>query len=336
MAKAYGESGTNFINRNNITFINRPMNIKYYLNKAKGKIIRSIFHYQTKGVYTLPPDGEFTDASPVVLLSMLQESDLQIYLLAVKSMLRYLPINKVVIVCDPSLTSDSKTMIQKHVQKVEFLDAQDYRHEKIPSGGCWERLYAIAHLTKQHYVIQMDADILVLKSPEEVIASIKQNHAFILATEPDFLQLPVDKMTGIAQQWVKDAKVNNEKIHIQKLIESNISSLAKPLGYQFYTRGCAGFAGFSQGSLTPENILILSEAFYKKLGKQWESWGTEQFTSNLLLSNQESVTVLPIETYNSSNHYTEDFVLAHFIGTYRFASLQYMSLAQKMLKELTK
>jgi len=312
------------------------MNIKYYLEKAKGKVIRSIFHYQTKGVYTLESVGEFTEASPVVLLSMLQESDVQMYLLAVKSMLRYLPINKVVIVCDPSLTSDSKTMIQKHLQKVEFLDAQDYRHEKIPSGGCWERLYAISHLTSQYYVIQMDADILVMKSPEEVIVSIQKNNAFILGTEPEFIQLPVDEMTKIAKQWVKDATVKNEKIHIQKLIESNISSLAKPLGYHFYTRGCAGFAGFSQGGLTPECILNLSEAFYTELGEQWRSWGTEQFVSNLILSNQDSVTVLPIETYNSSNHYTEDFIVAHFIGTYRFASFQYLNLAQKMLKELTK
>lgn len=311
------------------------MNLSYFFRRIKGKIIRSIFHYQTKNVFALPLIGGFLEKSPVVLLSMLQETDVQMYLLAVKSMMRYLIVNKVVIVCDPDLSSQSKELIKKHIGRVEFLDALDYQHEKIPTGGTWERLYAISHLTNEYYVIQMDADILVMKPPKEVIESIQLNHSFILGTEFEYQQLPIEEMTDIAQQWVDDAVINNTKLHIQKIAESYLMRLVKPLGCNFYTRGCSGFSGFSKGSLTPEIVLKISETFYKELGEQWDSWGTEQFISNLLLSNQENVRVLPVDTYNSSNCYRDDCVLSHFIGTFRFVDMQYVNLAQQVLKELT-
>jgi len=309
------------------------MNVQYYINKLTAKLIRSIFHFQTKAVYKQPTVGKYSVESPVVILSMLQEKDLQMYLLAMKSMMRYITINKAVVVCDPDLSEQSKTVIKQHITQVEFLNAVDCSHEKIPSGGCWERLYAISHLTENYYVIQMDADILVMNTPEEVKLSITNNQSFILGTEDKFSHLTIKKMAGIANEWVKEGKQRSAAVHVQITAESVMAELTSSLGYRSYTRGCAGFAGFSKGSINPNMVLELSSLFYKKMGERWNSWGTEQFMSNLLLSQQENVQVLPTSKYNSSNHYHSGFVLAHFIGSYRFANLQYTKLAQKLVRE---
>lgn len=310
------------------------MNLDYYLRKILGKIICFIFHYQTKGVFQTVPIGHFSQDNAIILLSMLQETDVQMYLLAAKSMMRYVSINKVVIVCDPTLTEDSKAIIQKHICNVVFLEAREYQHDQIPSGGCWERLYAISHLTSDYYVIQMDADILTLQSPSEIIEAAQLNHPFILGTKPQYLQLPIEEMCEIMFQWLEKFRARNIKPSIQVIAENVMAKLIKPLGYKYYTRGCAGFAGFHKGGITPELVLKVSQFFYDELGEQWENWGSEQFVSNLLLSNLDDLQILPTEKYNVSDSYTSDFVLAHFIGTFRFSNMLYTKLARQVLVEL--
>jgi len=316
------------------------MKFEYYIKRAKekitNKIIRTIFHYQTKEVFDIPKIGRFSSESPVALLSMLQESDVQMYLLAVKSLLRYLTINKVVIVCDPSLSNDSREKIKAHIAHVDFLEATNFMHESIPIGGTWERLHAISHLTDKYYVIQMDADILFMHSPSEVIQAIKHNSPFILGTNRLYQQLTLQQMTDIVLQWIKQYKMDHKQPHIQMIAEINMQRLAEPLGYASYTRGCSGFAGFSKGSITPEGLTALSQVFYADLGEKWKIWGTEQFMSNLLLSNLKNIEVLPVDKYNSSEQYEEGFVMAHFIGTWRFYNLLYTKIAKMIICEIDK
>ena len=56
-----------------------------------------------------------------------------------------------------------------------------------------------------------------------------------------------------------------------------MSQVVEPSEYELYTRGCAEFAGFSQGSITPKLVETIFQCFYTKLG------GPEQFMSNLWL-----------------------------------------------------
>jgi len=311
------------------------MDVKYYIKKIKEKIIRYFFHRMTKSVFDLPSADHFSsDHDEVILLSMLQETDVQMYLLAVKSMMQYLQVSKVVIVCDPRLTQASKNIIQQHVVNVDFLDALQYQHEQIPQGGCWERLYAISHVNQDAYVIQMDADILVLKPPQEVIDAVKLNRSFILGTNSKFNQISISEMSATAAQWTEKYEAQGIEPHIQVKAEVCLAKLAETLGLTNYTRGCAGFAGFAKGSITPKSVRRVSQSFRQKLGKQWNSWGTEQFASNLLLSNTADVTVLPTDKYNSSDRYTEDFIFSHFIGSSRFFNTLYLRLAQQVIIKL--
>jgi len=180
----------------------------------------------------------------------------------------------------------------------------------------------------------MDADILFMHSPSEVIQAIKHNSPFILGTNRQYQQLTLQQMTDIVLQWIKQYEMDHRQPHIQMIAEINMQRLAEALGYVFYTRGCAGFAGFSKGSITPEGLTALSQVFYEDLGEKWKIWGTEQFMSNLLLSNLKNIEVLPVDKYNSSDKYKEGFIMAHFIGSFRFYNLLYKAIAQKVISEL--
>ncbi len=315
------------------------MNLNYYLNRIKQNIIRFLFNYQTRTVFQLPPVGQCSPQSQVVLLSMLQESDLQMYLLAAKSLMRYLTINKVVIVCDPSLSLKSREIIKQHITRVDFLEAINYRHEQIPVGGTWERLHAISHLTKDYYTIQMDADILTLKKPEEVLLHVKNNHPFILGSDaplPNYTRQKIEKseiVVAMANNWIKKWVENGEEIKIQPRAEA-VMGIAAPHGFPKYTRGCSGFAGFSKGCTDPETLYKLSNIFHEKLGEKWLEWGSEQFASTLLLSNTDFVSVLPIDRYNSSDRYCEKSILVHFIGYVRFSNFLYIRLAKTCIKKI--
>jgi len=307
---------------------------KKIIDKSTNVLIRNIFNKATKKIFDVPIIGQCSSTSNVVLLTMLQESDVQMYLLAVKSLMQYLIVNKVVIVCDPSLSLRSRDIIKKHITSVEFLEAIDYRCSSLPVGGTWERLYAISHLTKDFYVVQMDADILFMKTPKEVIDAISNNTSFILGTNPLFQQISIDKMTEVVLNWMEKYQNDGVKPHIQIISELNMKRLVEPLGYTLYTRGCSGFAGFSKGSLSVRSLEKLSSVFYNDLGDQWEKWGTEQFMSNLMLSNVTGIQVLPTDKYNSSDIYNDKFIMAHFIGTERFYNFLYMKLAKRFIFNL--
>jgi len=310
------------------------------LNKFKmfkEKAIRTFFINRTKNIYKKDALSNFSDDSNVIVLSMLQEKDVQMFCLAIYSFSKYIQINKVVIVCDPTLSLKSRDILKNKINKIDFFEAKDYQCNEIPKGGTWERLHAITTLVDTYYVIQMDADILTIKKPQEVIECIQQNKSFILGANEASEHYKTQKIEAshkvstLAQKWVKEWKENESMIKIQPRAEAEME-IAAEYGFPLYTRGCSGFAGFAKGSTTPEKLYKLSSIFEHKLGKHWSEWGSEQFSSNLLLSNVKNVIVLPIDKYNSADRYNHKSVLLHFIGFVRFSNLLYLQLAQRIIK----
>ena len=101
-----------------------------------------------------------------------------------------------------------------------------------------------------------------------------------------------------------------------------------------YVRGCAGFAGYPRGSFNPERLRDLSRRMAHLLGARWQQWGTEQFTSNLLLASMPAFQVLPHPRYCEPSKRTAATVFLHFIGYVRHTNGLYTRVARDTLASL--
>src|SRR4051812_20819228 len=93
----------------------------------------------------------------VAVVTQIYPPDLMMYLVAIKTFARFVPVKSVVVVGD-RLTARDKAVIRKHVQPVELVDIQSVNTEGTPRGGTWERLLTIVGLSASTYTIQLDAD----------------------------------------------------------------------------------------------------------------------------------------------------------------------------------
>jgi hypothetical protein len=210
-----------------------------------------------------------------------------------------------------------------------FHELADFRSPSCPSGGTWERLLGIAELVKNHYVIQLDSDTLAISAIEEVAECIRNDTAFALGTwdRQNF------ETMGDRAAEAKKIVAGQGDCHIQVLAEANLDKLS---GYQSlrYVRGCSGFAGFPARSFSRERVEALSQEMYAALGSKWNTWGSEQFASNVIVANSARAIVLPHPKYCACNRARAETAFIHFIGGCRFDGGTYARLAGCVIGEL--
>lgn len=269
----------------------------------------------------LPGDQPFT------LLSMVHHRDVECYLLAVKSLTRFLAPRRIVVVTDPSITEDDRRSITEHIRDVTLLSAEDHRDPDLPQGGCWERLIAIADNVGDGYVVQLDADTVTLADVPEVRAAIQSRQSFVLGTEDnqDFVSCLV------AAAWAKQQLIGSG--HVQLLAESRLDSLPNA-ECRRYVRGCAGFSGFAPCSFTRQDLRELSSHMGAALGSCWSAWGTEQFASNFIVANATAAVVLPHPKYCHPGGERTGAVFLHFIGYLRFVNGRYAAVTREVCAAL--
>src|SRR6266550_4827170 len=98
----------------------------------------------------------------LMLFSMLRHRDVLMYLVAIKSVYSRLGPSLITVLDDGSLTEVDRRVLQAHLSGIRFLHTNAVNTERFPTGGTWERLLSIIDLTDDHYVIQVDADIVAL------------------------------------------------------------------------------------------------------------------------------------------------------------------------------
>ncbi|NCY09188.1 MAG: hypothetical protein EBX38_02200 [Actinobacteria bacterium] len=203
---------------------------------------------------------------------MVQHRDVPAALLALKSLLRFVPAGRLVVVADPSLTAADRAVFRRHFPGLELREAAEFRHPDLPQGGTWERLAAIAHYVQQHYVIQLDADTVALAPLAEVGAAVASAQPFTLGTRDDQAAESCGLVAAQARARLR------EGAHVQLLAESLLDRLEGAEDLR-YVRGCSGFAGYPAGSFDLPRLCALSRRMAHLLGARWQQWGTEQFTS---------------------------------------------------------
>lgn len=297
------------------------------LRKLREAHFRRRFQRELLAIRQTPPVSPGGDS--FTLLSMVHHRDVECYLLAVKSLVRFLAPRRIVVVADPSITDEDRRFIAEHIPGITFLRAEDHRDPDLPQGGCWERLIAIADNVGDDYVVQLDADTVTLADVPEVRAAIQGRRSFVLGTvdNQDFVSCPA------AARWAQEQQTGDD--HVQLIAECHLDRLPDA-EQRRYVRGCAGFSGFAPGSFSRRDLRELSSRMGVALGSRWSAWGTEQFASNFMVANSTDAVVLPHPKYCHPGRERAGAVFLHFIGYVRFVNDRYATVTREVCAALGK
>ncbi|OIR07136.1 hypothetical protein GALL_107250 [mine drainage metagenome] len=289
------------------------------------RVNRLRFNLAVRSILRTPP--LVSRGSKYTLLSMVQHRDIHSYLLAVKSLCRYIDPARIVVVADPTLDATDKRLLERHLPTLEWREAKDFQRDGVPRGGCWERLCAIADYVRDGYVIQLDADTVAIEPLPEVMSAVRDGVSFTLGTEDDTAIVSCSEIAA----WARSRLTGWDQV--QLLAESRLDQVEAESGYR-YARGCAGFAGYPKDSFDFAKMRELSGRMERLLRERWSEWGSEQFSSNVLIASTPGARVLPHPKYCIPYYRREDTVFMHFIGYVRFTTPLYARLASQISREL--
>jgi len=280
------------------------------MSRAKRDYWRWKYHRVARQVLATRPleRGEL----PFTLLSMVHQRDVSSYLVAVKSFAHFLNPARIVVVCDPSIDP-------------ELREAHEFVHPDIPRGGTWERLFAIAHYVEDSYVVQLDADTLTVRPVPEVLAAIRNGTGFVLGEMPDTPIRLLPAAREYALPWAGPGA------HVQAIAETEMVHVGLPPETR-YIRGCSGFTGFPRSTTMQAAMTDYSRRMGARLGADWKRWGTEQVTSNYLVSNTPGVQPLPFPKYGTPDVATTETAFYHFIGSMRFVNNKYEAASRHAIR----
>lgn len=282
------------------------------LEKITDFIAQTRFERVARGILQTAPIVPRDDG--VILFSMMGTRVLLPYLVAIKSVHAALGTGRVVILDDGTLTSADRKILAHHCGEPEIRSIASVDTGPCPRGGTWERLLTILDLRREHYVIQVDSDIVARGPMPEVAQAIAQGRSFTLRGEAESERMDA---AGIARQ-----QAVYETTHVQGLIEQAMDRV-EIAGFDpvHYVRGCSGFAGFAPSGSGRSLAEAFSAEADRLLGRaKWSEWGSEQVTSNFVIANEPDPLLLPYDRYMNfwDEGVPEDARIVHFIGTYRF------------------
>lgn len=282
------------------------------------------FAITARGARSLPPlpRGHL----PFVMLSMVHTRDVDAYLVAAHSFALQVPPERVVVVCDPSITDADRATLRASIPHAELVRAEDFRHPELPVGGCWERLQAMTSYAQSAYVVQLDADTVSSGPLPEVVAAICSGSAFTLGEKSDQRRVSLADASATAAAWQRP------NVHVQGLAEYMMAQAR--LSGSWYVRGCAGFFGLPRNDRALDEALAYSREMRRLIGERWTEWGTEQVTSNYLAANCERFAVLPWPKYATPGRDAPNPVFSHFIGAIRFSTPAYRRAASLAIAAL--
>lgn len=283
----------------------------YRLRKS---IANGRFNRQThRLLQTAPIDYK---EAPLSIVSMVENKDVQMYILAVKALYRRLGRGKIVAIIDADLPRASRELIREHLGPVEFVLLDSIDTGTCQRGGTWERVLFCVDRSATDYVIQIDADVLCFGPIEEVLDCVDRNRAFTIAEN-----LPVQPLSN----WVEKGIERNQN-HIVTTFEVKAREFPNADKW-LYVRGSSGFAGFAKGGITRAVLEEFHAGGARVHGSRWTEWGTEQIASNFAVANSPNSLPLPYPKYATfepeyaafqKKGITADMSVLHFIGIFRF------------------
>ncbi len=299
------------------------------VQRLNAKRDRRFFYDQTVGIWDTPPltlkDGDV----PLTIITQLQASDVQPYLICIKALYRRIGFGRVMVLAD-RMTEADKATIAEHIPGVRFQDVADITPGTCQKGGTWERLWTCVEASANSFVIQMDSDVLALGRLQAVGDAVRSNTAFALG----------------GRMQIEPASAYVARGHALATSHINIETeraFAQYPGAErvHYIRASSGFAGFARGGVNTDLIEDFHAAMVGILGARWREWGTEQVASNFAIANTPGAVRLPFPAY--ANFLTGmDEIMAevptaealHFLGAHRYERDAFVTMARAEIAAL--
>lgn len=275
------------------------------------------------------PSAKYRECSSVTIVSMVSHSTLCMYLLAVKSFLRFFGYGTIEAIDDGTLTSQDKELLSRHVPGIRITLADKINTYGCPSYISWKRLFRVREISETSYVIQLDSDTVSVGNLVDVHSHAQSNHGFAIGSKKWAKPVDVTFLNGIVCQW--------DSNHVQARAENCFHLIDFFKDGTKYLRGCAGFAGYPKNFATIDDIRSLSASIESHIGSDWMKWGSEQTTTLCLISKHTGSSILPWPEYQNygfpkTNEACESMNLIHFIGENRFNDSRYLRLLKAFVK----
>jgi hypothetical protein len=296
------------------------------------KVNYSAFRISTHDVHASPP-LECDPGAPCEIHTMLGGRDLPLYLVAIKSLLRFHGAVAVVIHSDGTLDPAHSATLHRHVPGCRIIptaEADERARHVLGEDSflsrlrgfdpCYRRLVDTELLGTTQRRIVMDSDILVLRRPREVIDWIGRGDRPFLIGQP-----PASPAAG------------GRPRNVQAIFLENLDRVSEAVGLPgAFSRGTtAGFYGCT-GELDLHEVGRVVEAALD-LGLPMREWGGDQCVTVYLLSVAGADRLSPDRYLNfspRSRAQTEAADLVHFYGTHRFYKGVYARLARRVIRDL--
>ena len=269
------------------------------------------------------PPIQADPSSDVILFSILQKKDVNAYLLAAKSFLRYCPPMNIVVQSDGSLDHESCQKIRAHLPHVSII-SRSSTEELVRSQISKELLRLIGETNwfvelkllnpilrfPDRYVILFDSDLLFMRRPGIAIESIQ-------STPQRTFYCPGG---NVLAQPFHDSGLKFPRVDIRSFN--------------------SGFVGFFN-SIDIRMLEPIAEAIRKHDPNLFKVWDIEQALWSVILNETHSPQNLKSadSKYVGSGWSTfeslqNESTMAHFVGAKRFRNLMYLRLARKVIREL--
>ena len=282
------------------------------------------FYRLTAGIMSTPPMPVVE--APWAIISMVSNSDAQMYILAMKSFYARMKRGKMIAIVDRDMPAPIRQTLEHHLPGIRLAILEDINTGPCQRGGTWERLLYLLDHSREEYAIQLDADTLTFGNIDEVMHGGGNKIAFTLGDTGE----PIEPMWAI----VANARGNNSNY---------IGIVAERLFDQYsgaenlkYVRASSGFVGLARGGITRKQIEAFHSEGEKLFGARWREWGTEQSASNFAVANTPGAIVLPYPKYANFDpevlHLGGSFL--HFLGSHRYIDDYYANLANRVIAEL--
>lgn len=294
------------------------------LYRARRAIAYAMMNRACRGILSTPPLRPTADGP--LILSMVSGQDFLLYLIAAKSWFGSVRRGRFQVIDDGTLSASQRDTLRDHLGAT-VVPIDDIPTGPTPRGGAWERLLRIADLVRENYVVQLDSDTLTVGPIDDVVRAIAAEASFTLVTHPNTTYCSIAEACAAARA--------DPATDIHTIAEQVLDVAADPVSGR-YVHGCAAFAGFARGSFTREDVYRFSEAMERTVGRRWWEWGSEQVTSNFIVSNAPRVAVIPYPKYRNFEGETleADTAFIHFLGTYRFRRGYYAARARQVIATL--
>lgn len=282
------------------------------------------FEWRVRGIRATPPIRLIS--APWTFVTMVGDDDVQLYLLAMKTLYRRLRRGNVIAIVARTMPQARRDLLSEHFEGIRIEAIETIDTGRCQRGGTWERLVYILDHARDGYVIQADCDTLALGSDlDEVAYCVANNLPFTLSDG-----WPLVTMRAAAET-ARAISGNQPGIVAERAFDRypNCDRL-------LYVRGSSGFTGFAKGAFSRDRLEEFDAIMSALTGVDWRGWGTEQCASNFVTANSPRPVVLPFPSYSCffPNGPRTEAKFLHFIGSHRFDENFYAQQAAAAIAQL--